>query len=215
MDNPRTYWDTFNSSYQMGSQKHRTYLLDKLKEFDAHSLLDVGCGTGPIFEMLIDAPEGQWDNITKYKGTDYAQGMIEVCQSLFPKACWQVEDARHLDEPDQSWDCVLLMHCLDHLDNYQAAIREAARVSKKYILIVLWRPFVTKGTNLNSINRMDKKEGEEPWEDTHLQDYSEEVLLDEFAKNNLFIRHEACKEEINDPNRYNYMWLLEKLEEDD
>lgn len=209
MDNPRTYWDTFNTSYQMGEQKHRIYMLDLLKEKGVKSLLDVGCGTGPIWEIIKNHRE-KYD--FSYLGTDYSQGMIEVCKKSFPEIFWKQEDARHLDEENNSWDCVLLMHSLDHLDDYKSAIKEAARVAQRYVCIILWRPLSDgDSNNLNDKNMYGKSEGDAPWEDTHLQDYSRKLLEEEFAKNGLAIEKTAQGDEVNsDHSHYNFLYLLRK-----
>ncbi len=218
---PISYWESkdFESPYQMGAQKHRVYMLDLLKEKGIYSLLDVGCGTGPIYELIKTTTEPTTDDITlfkkwnfKYKGTDYSRTMIETCRNLFPEGDWAVEDARKLSEESSSWDCVLLMHSLDHLDDYQAAISEAARVAKKYVCIILWRGFVGEGTHLNDRNSMGKEPGEEPWKDTYLQEYSRKSLEDEFKKNNLVIEEEADGEKLNgDYSHYNWLVLLKKI----
>ena len=203
----------------MGHQKHRDYLLDLLLVEGVESILDVGCGTGPIYELIIKTDESEHDQSQGtslrwpfvYKGTDYSPAMIEVAKKNFPLGDWEVEDARRLTEPDNSWDCVLLMHSLDHLDDYQAAIREAARVAGKYVCIVLWRSFILEGTHLNNRNMYGKQEGEEPWEDTHLQEYSKKSLEDEFAKNGLVIDHVAEGPEINEDGKYNFLYLLKKI----
>lgn len=216
----RTFWDTFDGAYQMGAQKHRVYMLDLLKAKGVQSLFDDGCGTAPIYELIKNTTVPTADMITsisrwdfKYKGTDYSPAMIEVCKQMFPEGIFEVQDARKLTEGDSTWDCVLLMHALDHLDDYQAAIREATRVSKKYVCIILWRSFVAQGTNLNDRNMMGKQEGEEPWQDTHLQEYSREALEEEFKKNNLVIEEIAEGEAINsDSSKYNFLYLLRKNE---
>lgn len=200
----KTFWDTFHSDYQMGPAKHRQYLLDRMEDMGVESFLDVGCGTGPLYELCVK------DYYKfKYKGTDYSWAMIEQAQYKFPKGDWEVQDARKLKEKDKSWDCVVLMHCLDHLDDHASAIAEATRVAKRYVIIILWRPFI-KESNINSVNRMHKPEGEEPWEDTHLHDYSRKDLFHEIRKNGLRVVDEIRGKAINDPGKYNWMVILEK-----
>jgi ubiquinone/menaquinone biosynthesis C-methylase UbiE len=210
---PQTYWESsdFESPYQMGAQKHRVYLMDMLKNRGIKTLLDVGCGTGPIYDMIVNNEDGKYDNIHKYKGTDYSRTMIETCKAQFPAGDFEVQDARDLMEEDDTWDCVLLLHCLDHLDNYKAAIAEAARVSNKYVIIVLWRGFVGEGTSLNDRNMMGKEEGEEPWKDTYLQEYSIKALNEAFEKAGLVVEEIAEGEAINsDSSHYNFLYLLRK-----
>jgi len=206
---PRTYWEhsDFEKTYQMGAQKHRIFLMDLLKEKGVKSFLDVGCGTGPLYQMIKDS-DGRWN--FKYKGTDYSRTMVDTAKREFPEADWEVQDARDLKEGDSSWDAVVIMHCLDHLDDYDKAIEEAARVAKKYVLIVLWRGFVGEYTHLNDRNMYGKEEGEEPWEDTYLQEYSRDALFDSFKKHNLNLVKEIFGEEISDPGKYNYLVLLKK-----
>lgn len=199
----------------MGLQKHREYMLDLLKEKGVASLLDVGGGTMPIFQLITETMkdgEGRWDNIKKYKGTDYSFAMVDVAKEMYPFGDFEVQDARALKEEDNSWDCVLLMHALDHLDDYEAAIKEAARVSRKYVCIILWRGFVGEGTRLNDRNTMGKEEGEAPWEDTYLHEYSRQSLDEAFEKARLTVDHIAEGEEINsDSSKYNWLALLRKV----
>lgn len=226
MNNPKNYWDSIvqgNSLYQMGPQSHRIYLLDLLREKGVKSVFDVGCGTGPIWQLIRDdlnetvqggepVESARWN--FKYKGTDYSEGMIESCKFNFPEGDFEVQDARHLLEKDNSWDCVLLMHSLDHLDDYEAAIKEAARVAKKYVLIVLWRGINYKDdaqNNLNSKNRYGKDESDpNDWEDTHLQDFAWNPLKKAFKDAKLKIALKEDGPEVNKEGRYNTVILLEK-----
>jgi ubiquinone/menaquinone biosynthesis C-methylase UbiE len=216
---PRTYWemDDFKNTYQMGNQKHREYLLDLLTKQKAKSFLDVGCGTGPLYQLIQDTKIPTEDGFAmtqrwnfKYKGTDYSRTMIETCKREFPHGDWEVQDARDLKEKDSSWDAVVIMHCLDHLDDYDKAIEEAARVAKKFVVIILWRGFVNEYTHLNDRNMYGKEEGDEPWEDTYLQEYSREALHDSFKKHNLIVMHETMGSDVSDEGKYNYLVMLKK-----
>lgn len=207
MDKPKTFWDTFESPYQMGDQRHRLYVLDQLNDLGIKNILDVGCGTGPVYDIIQ-----RHEYPFFYMGVDYSPAMIEIAEREFPEAKWEVQDARDLKELTNSWNCVLLLHCLDHLNDYEAAIAEAARVSNKYVAIVLWRPFVTGSENrLNDRNMYGKQEGENPWEDTYLHEYSEERLQETFKKNNLKVIHVNNGAQVNDPGKYNWVCILQKM----
>jgi ubiquinone/menaquinone biosynthesis C-methylase UbiE len=215
---PKYFWDVIDKPYQMGSQKHRVYLLDLLKQKGIAEILDVGCGTGPIYELIKDTAVQTDDGTTyfkkwdfKYKGTDYSEDMIACCKHEFPEGDFEIEDARKLKEKDDSWDCVLLLHALDHVKQYDEVIKEAARVAKRYVCIVLWRQFSPEGVQINDRNTLGKKEGEEPWEDTYLMQYSKEALGKEFEKNGLGIMGTAEGEDLNsDHSKWNYLFLLKK-----
>lgn len=214
----KNYWDSIDKPYQMGAQKHRVYLLDLLKQKEIKSILDVGCGTAPIYEMIKNMVEPSADGVINfhrwefdYKGVDYSEDMIDCCRKIFPEGNFEVEDARSLTEADNSWDCVLLLHSLDHVKQYQDVIKEASRVAKRFVCIVLWRAFAPVEVIVNDRNTLGKKEGEEPWTDTYLMQYSKQALLDEFEKNNLKIIVNAEGELLNsDQSKYNYLFLLEK-----
>lgn len=217
----RVYWEIVDVPYQMGPHKHRLFLLDLIQEKGIKSLLDIGCGTGPIYQLLINAEEDIWDSVIKYKGIDYAPNFIAWAKKEFGDQLFEQGDARNLKEQDDSWDCVLLMHALDHIKEYEDVIREASRVTKKYIIIVLWQDFRLDGeVKINDKNTFGKPKdengellkGEEPWSDTYLMQYSREKLEAEFKKNNLRIVEEAGGQVINsDQSKYNYLFLLEKL----
>ena len=178
----RTYWDTVPGPYQHGPHKHRMYMLNLLQEKGIQTILDDGCGTGPLYE-IIKNNHLPFD----YKGVDYSKHFIDIAKEVFPEAIFEVQDMRHLDEPDDTFDCVVMLHSLDHVKEFDKAIAEAARVSTKYVCIVLWRAFSNGETQINDRNMMDKKPGEEPWKDTYLMQYTREDLEREFKKNNLTI----------------------------
>ncbi len=89
-------------------------------------LLEIGCGSGYYSEVLETLLPGG----VRYTGIDYSDAMIGRAREHYPKITFEVADATRLPYADQSFDIafngVSLMHILD----YQAAIREAARVAR-------------------------------------------------------------------------------------
>jgi len=190
---PKVYWDEIvkeGNTYQMGAQSHRVYVLNLLSQKGVHTILDVGCGTAPIYELIHtkSLPE-----FLDYKGVDYSEGMIETAKKHFPLGKFEVQDGRNLKEPDNSWDCVLMMHSLDHINEYTKAIQEAARVSKKYVCIILWRPVAPKG-EINMSGGMIKPDGTK-WADTWLLDFTRDKLENAFKEAGLEIEFEKTHED--------------------
>ncbi len=234
MSELRVYWDQVSQggkkAYQMGPRYYRVYLLDVLKNWHIKSFLDVGCGTGPLCEIILSEKSTGYDVSSNdptrlitlqrwnfiYKGVDYSEGMIEVAKGLFPDADFEVQDMRHLKELNDSWDCVTLIHSLDHVDDYMSALREAVRVTKQYVAIMLWRPinYGDKGHNdLNSVSQQELPPGKERWEDTHLQDYTWSVLEQAFKDAGLTLLMEEHGNPVNIGGTQYTFFLLEKNHE--
>ena len=89
-------------------------------------LLEIGCGSGYYSEVLAALLPGD----IRYTGIDYSDAMIACAREHYPAIAFEVADATRLPYADQAFDVafngVSLMHILD----YQAAIREAARVAR-------------------------------------------------------------------------------------
>lgn len=112
------------------------------------SVLDAGCGPGWNLDHFIEyGPQ-----ISKYKGLDYSHLMVEVAneraiQRGYPGApCFSVGDIRKLQEPDESWDVVILQDCLEHTNGYEKAVSEALRVARKRVIITFWHLEGNEGT---------------------------------------------------------------------
>lgn len=192
-----TFWEDFGSSgltYQMGEQPQRLEIFKIAEDYGCDSMLDIGCGTGPLYEIL------KKNNIPlKYKGVDYSSSFIKTCQREFPEARWEVQDARQLNEKDGSWDCCVLLHALDHVDNYDKVLTECYRVARKVCILVLWRPFVDSGkTNTNSKNQ--------DFEDSHLTDF-DKVDLESSIIDAGFSIGDSYEMKTE---RYNFVYVLEK-----
>jgi SAM-dependent methyltransferase len=93
-------------------------------------VLEVGCGSGyysDVFATLL--PGG-----VHYAGVDYSDAMIARARAHYPSSIFEVADATALPYPDDGFDIVFNGVSLMHIVEYQAAIREAARVASRYCI---------------------------------------------------------------------------------
>lgn len=89
------------------------------------SVLDIGCGTGRIRQVLPDDLD--------YVGLDNSPELLKIAERNFPDDKFIVADARELPFPDKSFDAVLLIAVVHHFlkkDDRLAVLREARRVLK-------------------------------------------------------------------------------------
>src|SRR3954467_13988051 len=79
------------------------------------SVLDVGCGPGHNMEHFMD----YGPLVRRYKGVDYAIRFVWAAnerrrQKQIPTTYalpFELQDCRHLLEPDSSWDIVIVQDC--------------------------------------------------------------------------------------------------------
>ena len=99
---------------------------------DGDSFLDVGCGSGTTLDALNAV-----NKKVLYKGTDIIEHRIEWLKNTYDRE-FEVQDARHLQEDDKSWDIVWSRHVVDHLSSFEEAMDEHCRVAKKMVICILW-----------------------------------------------------------------------------
>jgi SAM-dependent methyltransferase len=94
------------------------------------SLIEVGCGSGYYSEVFAALVPGG----VRYTGVDYSEAMIARARARYPSAAFKTADATRLPCPDKAFDIVFNGVSLMHIVDYQAAIREAARVARGYCI---------------------------------------------------------------------------------
>jgi SAM-dependent methyltransferase len=93
-------------------------------------LLEVGCGSGYYSEVFATLVPGG----VRYTGIDYSDAMIARARAHYPSTAFEVADATKLPYADNAFDIVFNGVSLMHIIDYQAAIREAARVAGRYCI---------------------------------------------------------------------------------
>lgn len=156
--------------------------------------MDVGCGPGCTYENL--KVNGR-DDIT-YRGLDVAPGFVQACQELFPDGDFRMGDAMALDEPDNSWDVVLLRHTIEHTINYVDPILEAMRVARRKVIIVMWRPLLRDGPDRYVVHEGG---GSNDYNATRFQIFLEHFML-------------PMTRAVFDTGRPNWGWVLHKAQDE-
>lgn len=105
-------------------------LLSQIKNLKIESVLDVGCGEGFTLNKLKENNIGK-----KHEGVDYAKEAIVIGSKLYPKLNLHQGNIYDLKYKDNSFDLVICSEVLEHLENPQKALKELARVSKKYLVL--------------------------------------------------------------------------------
>lgn len=112
---------------------------------DGQSVLDVGCGPG----WNMDHFANYGPALSVYKGVDYSELFIKVTNkrrrfnlmedfSTIKILPFELQDCRHLKEPDNSWDVVIIQDCLEHTNGYEQPIKETLRVARKRVIVSFW-----------------------------------------------------------------------------
>lgn len=98
-------------------------LLEKLSHIPFQSALDLGCGTGEMLKMILQA-----DLHKKLYGIDLSEKMLAVARSKLPdQVKLLLGDSESLPFPDSSFDVVYCNESFHHYPAPQNVLREVHR----------------------------------------------------------------------------------------
>ena len=107
-------------------------IAEQIKEVPYKALLDVGCGTGLLIDILTK------QKAARYCGVDLSDEMIRVAKSKsITGAEFLVGSADRLPYPDESFDIVTCSQSFHHYPYPEKAMQEAMRVLKSGGLYIL------------------------------------------------------------------------------
>ena len=119
------FWQKYGGD---GREQYGGGLIKGLSLPPGAKILEVGCGTGELWNILGDDIRSDWV-VTL---TDLSQGMIDDTKArlaeLLPSAEFQVADVQDLPFAADSFDVVIANYMLYHLPDVAIGIAEIARV---------------------------------------------------------------------------------------
>lgn len=127
-----------------------------LEFVEGKKVLDVGCGTG-IFSYFL-ASKGK-DVI----GIDMLPEHITIANRMYklPNLQFKVMDAANLNFPDNSFDCVLFLETIEHVDNPVEILKDIYRVLKPGGCLVVSTP--NSNSYISILQQMFIKEKRIKW----------------------------------------------------
>jgi SAM-dependent methyltransferase len=102
---------------------------------DHVSLLEVGCGTGLVYQELRRHRVVTSDS---YVGGDVSKSMLSIARQRYPGVSFVDLDIFDLGYPDRSQPNVICIQVLQHLPYYDKAISELIRVTRQKLYVVSW-----------------------------------------------------------------------------
>lgn len=115
------------------------YLLEELEKEPFDSVLDCGCGTGPVIELLHEKYPDK-----HYTGLDLTPEMIHVAQAKnLSNTNFVVGDCENIPFPKDTFDAIISSNSFHHYPNPQDFFNNAYRVLKKNGRLIL-RDYTTK-----------------------------------------------------------------------
>lgn len=101
----------------------KTHIISICKDYDISQILDIGAGDGALDRLLLT--ENPLFHISG----------IDTLKRPFTFIPVEEYDGAHINLNDNSVEATMLIDVLHHTDNIAEVLKEASRVSKKYIII--------------------------------------------------------------------------------
>lgn len=107
-------------------------LISLIAPLNPKKVLDAGCGEGFTLSRFYELKIGE-----SLEGIDYSLDAIKLGKQVHPHLNIKRGDIYNLVYKDNSFDLVICMEVLEHLENPARALKEIERVSSKYVLLTV------------------------------------------------------------------------------
>jgi SAM-dependent methyltransferase len=123
-------WD-YSHKYTPAPRHRRRMILNILDKLHFNSCLDIGCAQPYLLLKLRKYG-------CKLAGCDISKPVIEDSKKKHPDMEFFVVDlSKEMDQSVDGYDIVICSEVLEHIDNYQLAIKNLCNLSKDYVLITV------------------------------------------------------------------------------
>ena len=146
-------------------------------------LLDLGCGRGYGFEVLVPKSDEQ-------VGIDVSPNFLHEARNLFPAVLFTCAKGDALPLASCSFDSVVAFEVIEHAQNDQVFLDEIKRVARQDALIAISTPnrLISSDGSLKPLNRFHNRE--------YTADEFYKLLKDKFSSVEIFGQRERVNTEV-------------------
>jgi len=148
-----------------------------ISNFDSNfRILEVGCGAGESSRNIFNMLKGQY-----FEASEYDERYVKKLLELNIPYIISQEDVYKLHRKDNEFDCVILLEVMEHLIDYEAALKELFRVASRYVLISVPNDPAWRVLNIIRLKYL-KDSGNTPGHINHWTPSKLKKILNNFGK---------------------------------
>ena len=121
---------SIHDKYSTNKQGFGNWIYEQYHFFDGCRVLELGCGTGSMWEGRFSDPGAEFSLIL----SDFSQGMVQLVEDKFsrvPRVSFEQINIEEIPYGDETFDIVIANMMLYHVPDLNRGLREVSRVLKK------------------------------------------------------------------------------------
>ena len=137
-DHMEKLYDSRNPLVRFVCNKRLDAIIKAIPKKENLKILDAGCGEGQLLLKIVKA--GQRERERELYGTDMTPVAIESAKERVKGVDFSLQNLRNLNYEDNFFDVVICTEVIEHISDYQEAIKELKGVLKKDGLLIITFP---------------------------------------------------------------------------